>query len=478
MLKGKVFRATNVLGLADVEIELGKVTVVEGGNGQGKTSILEGVKALMGGGYDASLVREGADHAEMVLVLDDETEITKRIRKTGGGDTKVRHPDFGNMSAPATFLAGITDAMSFNPVSFLTAKDRTRALLEALPMKVAPEDVATAVAGTFFKAVAEAVSGRHAIEAIELVRKQIFDERTAVNRTAKDQRRTADGLRGSLPDGFESGVVLENQLQDARSALRDAESELTRQLGGVDAETEREIAAAKAAVVATLEQKAAERDRAVDELRQQIAVLQDKVTAALRDYDQERGTANAATLVEEQRIRTAAQGRKDELLVTNRPRVNDLSAQVTRFEEQLRAADRNENTRKVLAQAEAEAGKAEEESKGLTEALDRLDLLRDRLMAEIPIAGVTIKDGEVLVDGHPFARVNRARQVRVAVELARLRAGKLPLVCVDELECLDRETFDAFVQELAASDLQAIVTRVTEGPLAVRRNGAAVPVGA
>jgi hypothetical protein len=43
----------------------------------------------------------------------------------------------------------------------------------------------------------------------------------------------------------------------------------------------------------------------------------------------------------------------------------------------------------------------------------------------------------------------------------------VPLLLVDGLEALDAEHFDAMVAELKRHDVQALVTRVTEGPLAV-----------
>jgi len=58
------------------------------------------------------------------------------------------------------------------------------------------------------------------------------------------------------------------------------------------------------------------------------------------------------------------------------------------------------------------------------------------------------------------------------LNVARLRAGELPLCLVDGLECLDAETFRAFEEMAPSSGLQLILNRVTTGPLSVKTAGA------
>jgi hypothetical protein len=440
LAKVKKIRLRQIMGVEELEFEPGAVTVIEGANGQGKTSVLEAVRAALGGGYDATLVRAGADAGEVVLVMDDEVEVTKRIRATGGGDVQVRHPDFGKVSAPQAYLSGITDVLGPNPVTLLTAapKDRVRLFLEALPITAPQEQLAAAVEGTGLQV--PDLSDRHAVEAIEAVRKRVFDERTGVNRVAKEQRTTAEQLAASLPEDFESATVLENRLRDLEGAHRDADRELQRQLAGLEAEKERALGKIR-------EKRDAEVRRLTDEIRRVEREAEQNLTLAGAECDE----------------------RKENLMLEGRPQVNQLGQRATELREQLKAADRYENTRRMLRDARAKAEQHEGQAETLTAALGRLDALRDRLMADLPIAEVTIQDGEVHVGGVPWPRVNTARRVRVCIEVARLRAGKLPLICVDQLECLDRETFDAFLAQLEArNDLQAVVTRVTEGPLTVR----------
>ena len=65
---------------ADVALEVpkGEIVAIVGANGSGKTSVLETIQAVLKGGNDATLLREGAAKGEAVLVLDDGTEINAK----------------------------------------------------------------------------------------------------------------------------------------------------------------------------------------------------------------------------------------------------------------------------------------------------------------------------------------------------------------------------------------------------------------
>ena len=63
-------KISNILGIRELEFKAGQFVEVTGRNGQGKTSLLEAIKAATQGGHDATLLRKGAEKGEVVLVLD------------------------------------------------------------------------------------------------------------------------------------------------------------------------------------------------------------------------------------------------------------------------------------------------------------------------------------------------------------------------------------------------------------------------
>jgi len=77
------------------------------------------------------------------------------------------------------------------------------------------------------------------------------------------------------------------------------------------------------------------------------------------------------------------------------------------------------------------------------------------------------KEGEIFLEGIPSDRVNSARQIELAVEVARIRSKELNLVLCDGLEKLDEKHRKAFEKTILENGLQAIITQVTDGDLAL-----------
>ena len=398
----------------------------------GKTSVIEALKALVKGGHDATLLRRGAEEGEIVLVLENGMEVTKRITPSKSS-LEALHPEFGRISAAQTWLRGLTDRMSVNPVGFLAAKDRVRTLLEAMPIEPDWAAISAALDGVLEGFAPQLPDGAHALDALAVTRKAVYDERTGVNRVAKEARTHAGQLQGSLPAAPDGDVPEAGKLAAER---RRREKLLIEGRAAADLEAEKRI-------------------REIDR----------KAEKAIREIERKAERARA-------RLRAEAEAKKGDLEVEHRPAINRLGADIAAARERRQAEALHENTRRVLAGETEKAEAAEQRSKALTEALARLDGLEGRLLADLPIPGVSVRDGEIYRDDIPFARLNRAAQVKIAVAVARLRAGEVPLVCMDGLECLDAETFRLFVEELATSELQAIVTRVTDTPFSVQTIGA------
>ena len=128
-------KISNILGIESLEFDAKTFNVVSGPNGVGKTSVLKAIKSITHGGYDATLVRKGEKNGEVVLVMDDGTEIRKRIsNKTQ--NTTIRKNGI-EVSRPAEMIQSFIDTLSANPIEFLRTpkKGRVDSLLDSLPMK-------------------------------------------------------------------------------------------------------------------------------------------------------------------------------------------------------------------------------------------------------------------------------------------------------------------------------------------------------
>ena len=422
---------SNILGIEHLEFAPGALTEITGANGTGKTSVLEAIKAGLGGGRDATLLRKGAKEGQVVILLDDGTEITKKVKEDGATTAVVKHPTFGAIAKPQSYLDKLADALSVNPIAFLAAPPAKRAawLLEVLPSKVTDEDLAKAGVVALPPASADGLSR------IEAARKAAYDERTGVNRTTKEKKATIAQLEAALPP--DSGA---DPHQEAEAAEQEA-SKLNREL-------------------------ASALDKARADEAQDTATVNAETDAAIRKLEATRAQDLAA-------IRARATGLRDEAAAEIQPKIDEASARAATARTRAERYASDQRSRTFIFE-HGEAVKAlEENAVGLTTTIEKLDALKTAALANLPIKGVEVRDGEVYVDDIPFDRVNKARQIRVALNVARLRAGQLGLVCVDGLESLDAETFAQFEKAAEKSGLQFVCNRVSQGPLTVRTTTAA-----
>jgi energy-coupling factor transporter ATP-binding protein EcfA2 len=439
----------NILGIEELEINPGFITEVSGANGSGKTSCLEAIRCVLSGGHDGTLLRKGAKAGEAVLILEDGTEIRKRVTDDRS-EVSVTHPQFGKISKPAAYIKKLADALSLNPVRFLTApkKERTDLLLQAIPMKVTAADL-------LFVPMA-ALNGvdldGHALEVLGAAGKAVYDLRTGVNRSATDKKATIRQMSETLPPEAPEGDW-KDVLTAANDEWRKLYSATSAKLAEIDAGRVEALTAAE------------------DEARTHVAKIKEDLQAAIDKLKTEAQAEIDQTLqgareaCEKTDAEAKAMREAEEAIF--RPKEAELKERIGHAKAMLEQQAQIAKAREFIAQLTDEAARLEAESARLTEALGKLDSLKGKMLAELPIEGLSVQDGDILIDGMPFDRANTARKVKVAIQIAQLRAAELGLVAVDGLECLDHSTFEAFQREAQASGLQFVISRVSDGPLTV-----------
>jgi hypothetical protein len=83
--------------------------------------------------------------------------------------------------------------------------------------------------------------------------------------------------------------------------------------------------------------------------------------------------------------------------------------------------------------------------------------------ADLPLPGLSIKDGELIYKGQQWDNMSSAEQMIVSTSIVRKLNPKCGFVLLDKLEQLDSKTLDAFGNWLEKEGLQAIATRVSSG---------------
>lgn len=430
-------KISNILGLDELEFSPEGFTQISGPNGTGKTSVLEAIKAVTQSGHDATLLRKGAEKGEVVLVLDDGMELSKTV--TASGSTTAVRRDGKKQPRPGETIKALTDALSVNPIDFLLApkKERVRVLLESMPIEADADHLAQ-LAGVPVKAQ----PGLHALHVIEVVRQQVYDARTGTNRAVKEKEATIGQLEAAVPpapagvQGDES--ELEQMLATATTARETTLGRITAKLDGMRAKAQTDIDAVRA-----------ETQRIIDDAKAEGQKKVDAINAELADGERRAATA------------------RENANKTHADTCTPITAQLQVLRNDREAAGRRKQTIETIEAMRTELGSLQTEAEQQTKALDGIDHYKGELLSSLPIPGLEVKDGEILRDGVLFDRLNTAQQVEIAVEVAKLRAADLGVICVDGLELLDSKSLEAFRASALASDLQLFVTRVSDKPFAI-----------
>lgn len=423
-------KISNILGIENLEFDAGQFTQISGRNGEGKTSALAAIRSVISGGTDATLLRKGAEVGEVVIVMDDGSTAKRRITPKTNAVTVERNGE--KPVAGANVMRQLTDALSVNPVDFLRApkKQRMDVLLESLPMSI-DENRVNKIVGFNAKINPNLL----ALDELERVRKLIYDDRTGTNRAIKEKASTISQLTASLPDGESADPIESAEALELRiSQINDAQK----------SEVER--------IATKLSSLKAEMDGRIEARRIQIRALEDEISKERLDFA-------------DIEVRAARQ-REIKLAEFSDERA-PVQAKITAIRQTASSAAKAEQTRQTILKLKDEERVLAIDAARQTKALDDLAAYKEALLADLPINGLEVIDGEVFRNGIPFDNLNTAQQVEIAVSIAKLRAGELKVMLVDGLELLDSERFSEFRRQALDSELQLIVTRVSDDALTV-----------
>lgn len=461
----KRIKISNFLGIEELEVAPGKVNLISGGNRQGKTSLLEAIeKAVTNRERRPRVIRDGADQAIILIDLEDGTTIRRSI--TPKTSSLAVTKDGFKANAPQAFLSGLIGSYAFNPVDFINEdeKKQTEILLQAVPIAVTPEQV---IEWTGLQPFGIDYS-QHGLQVCRDVHKALYGARREANGTVKGIHAEVDAI--SVPAGFDPEPYRSVTLKEKYDALKAAQKhnkaleEMKRDI----ADAERSLSGIDAAVAGDVDRINLESGYEVKAIEEKIAALQAKITEVItqRDNDiravREDGAEKAHNLREYRdgltRTLNATPWKEPIVLASLEKEVEEYEAKkllVNQF-------DQREGAKARLAAAKTEAEKLDAAVKVMAAKPQELVAA-----ADLPIKGLGIDDeGHVTIDERPLKSLSTSEQIRISLEIARVTAGPLKLVCIDGLEALDKETREELFTQIEADDYQYFLTEVGSGELA------------
>lgn len=125
-----------------------------------------------------------------------------------------------------------------------------------------------------------------------------------------------------------------------------------------------------------------------------------------------------------------------------------------------------------MVRANLDKDKAEEDASYYKKQYDELtseiaDVRNSKISlldsAELPLPGLSVKEGELVYKGQKWDNMSGSDRLKVSTAIVRKLNPKCGFVLLDKLEQMDLKTLNEFGQWLEQEELQAIATRVSTG---------------
>lgn len=405
-MKISAIKIKNFKRIKEISIEPGAdkaVLLIGGKNAQGKSSVLDALTAVFGGGKQAPSdpVRHGTSEASISVRLDDGIQIDRTYQADGKSALEVRSVEGAKFSSPQAMLDKLVGGRFLDPLAFckLDAKKQRLTILE-----LADKD--------------------KRIPGLDEKRKAAFEARTILNRDSNAQRTVADNLAADLGDDPGEPIDVAAEVA-ALAEFTKYESEYERSIAAMNAASEKE-----------------------ERAKQIVNDLQTKLDAANEAYSKAKIEAAAAS------ARYYKMKAPDGDVGTIKSRLQNADAHNRRV-------NAYSNNQQRCAEAAAMAGSFGKQADEKTATIAEIDKRKAEILAAAKLpAGLTVGDDGLLLDGVAFDQASGAEQFGVALQLAIAANPKLHDVWIKDGALLDDEHLAALPALAESSGVRFWIERV------------------
>lgn len=433
---------SNVMGIGHAVLKPGALTIIRGGNGAGKTSLLEAINGIFEGGHNPELIRRGEEQARVTMRLSDGVTIEK-LTTQKDSYLKITTADGLEVKSPKKFVDSLASSFAFDPIAFMTAapKERLKFLLEAMPVEFGIRELADALPadGSLKELLPK--------EPLDLAQfgawlEQIRERRKVARQESETIQKTCKSLKGTLPkeSATEDWDAVIIALEADRQRIHNAEQ---LQVDEISAEAKAESGRQGAALTAREAVIRAEFEAAMQVVRQERIELSHTIS-----------TAEAAAIGEIRKVHALDLERVASELATAR--------------ENSRRAAADGALRAHFDQQSALAGQKYKQHLILDGFVERLEDVKKQKLDDLPVPGLEVRNGQIFSNGLDYDKqVNTGQQFKIAVQISALRFGGLPFMIADKGEHLDGASWDEIREAVEGTDIQILMTCVdpASGPL-------------
>lgn len=468
-MKVKSLKIKNLLGIEEFSVDAGMVTVLKGKNAAGKTSVLTALQRVFGGGNLVELKNINSEESpEVAMVIDGDDEGTYLVERKGKSVNVKRQigktAAFKTVKAPQTFIRDLIDSKLSNPVAFVSAskKEQVDMLLGAADLSFDRTEFWSKIGleKSRFPAIPET---DNPIVEIDFTREAIFNERTGINRDLRQKNDAIEQLKRSIPA----------EITEPEDVVA-----LSEEKSNLEVEYNQLYSAAQSKMQEEKHKLSLERSNELAQIKDKLRIAEEEIMREAHEKiakirsDAEIKIENINYYVDES-TKSIESSYQDDIFAIQSltPKIDELTSRIAAAKSDAKNATRFKT---LMEQCE----KYEEEAEGLqsfsdlhTEALSAVDKYKADILSNLPIDGLQIVDGKILVHGVKWQQLNTATQMKIATKIACERAVKnrLPIIWIDGVESCDSESFEALRRTVEDYNVQAFMSRVTDDDFKVEK---------
>lgn len=461
-------KITNLFGIREYETD-GKNLELTGKNGVGKTSILDAIKYALTNRSDRKyIVRDGETEGEIIIETDTGLVIDRKSR-IGQTDYKSVKQNGMTINSPEAFLKDIITPLQLSPVEFMAMDEKAQ---NALILNMLDYPWSMETIKEWFGEIPQDVNYDQNILAvlndIQAENGTYYMTRQDINRDIRSKRAIIEEIGSSLPHDYDGARWEKKNLSELYTEIERIRKEnetieKAKRLKESRDNKIRSFQADKEIALAALERDITAQGNNIDtelaSLKERIASLE-KEKAGLSTTKADR----AAVINSEYEKKVAQYDSEiatyEEYADKETKPVDALMAEASETENM----KSHINEWKRMLTLEEEVSELAQKSASLTEKIEKARTLPGEILetAQIPINGLSVKDGIPLINGLPVSNLSEGEKLDLCIDVTIQNPAGLQIILIDGIEKLSTSMRERLYGRCKEKGIQFISTRTTD----------------
>ena len=431
-----------------------------------ETTVLE-KHALTNSSDREFIVKNGETEGEIYIETDNGLSIDRKAR-TAMTDYKSVKQNGNVIPSPESFLKTIFTPLQLSPMEFISMDKKTQ---NATILDMIQYDWNLDTIKEWFGEIPRDVNYEQNILAvlndIQAENGYYFMHRQDVNRDIRAKKAVIADIGSSLPIDYDGERWEKENLSDLYTEIEKIRKnnetiEKAKRLRDSHDGKIRSFQADKEIKIAALDTEMAQQEKNIES---ELAQLEERIKALREKKDGLAGVkADKVKVIQSEYEASvskyeAEQASYAEYADMETTPIDDLMAKANETEKM--KGHINEWRRMLNIQKEVD--ELQSESNSLTEKIELARTLPGTILetAEIPIDGLTVKDGIPLINGLPVSNLSEGEKLDLCIDVAIQNPAGLQIILIDGTEKLSEENRTRLYEKCKKKGLQFIATRTT-----------------